>query len=154
LREDCDAIPCLECGKYQSDMIETMRREFMLSVWYISLICLGAALLSGILSLITLLWRLNDYTISWTLLAVAVAFGAFGGLLFFWRRRQLQRFDPNSNDLGERMQIAARYAKTVEEFQAYLKYHGIEWSLPANLADELQSRGDENPRGTSEAIQS
>jgi hypothetical protein len=60
LRDDCDAVPCLECGKYQEHMVEALRRDFHLGWRNFSLFCVGAGTLAVILSLLTLFWEMRE----------------------------------------------------------------------------------------------
>ncbi len=130
LRDDCDAIPCLECGQYQQHMIEALRWDFMSSTFYGAWFFLGVGVFAGIIALISLLYDTTNRSFTIWLGIAAVVLGSIGGLLLSWRTRQLARYDPNEDDLAERLQISTRYARTLEEFQAYLKLHGVEWELP------------------------
>jgi hypothetical protein len=130
LQGDCDAVPCLECGKYQQHMVDALKRDFARGWWYTGWIALGAALVAGIIYLASFLYDLRDHDITLWLAGAAAVLAALGGLVLFLRRRLLQRYDPNSTDLAERMQLAARYGRSMEQFQEYLKQNGVDWRLP------------------------
>ena len=133
LQDDCDAVPCLECGKYQDHMVAALRRDFQPWRWYAGVICIGSAVVAGIFGLITLLIsHINDGFPGWFATAAGV-FAVIGFPVLLIRRRQLNSYDPNATDLSERMKLAARYAKTVDEFREYLRQHGIDWNLRADL---------------------
>jgi hypothetical protein len=130
LRYDYDAVPCLECGKYQAHMVAALKRDFQHERVFAAKTCFILAGLAGLFGLISLLWdHLPERTTSWLAAAVFV-FIALGLFQVFVRNRSLNRFEPNSTDLADRMKIAAKYAKSLDEFRAYLRQIGIEWDLP------------------------
>jgi hypothetical protein len=45
--------------------------------------------------------------------------------MLIWRRLRKVGYEPNSMDLAERMQIAARYAKSFDDFKEYMKLPDI-----------------------------
>src|SRR5436190_893396 len=55
LRDDCDGVPCLECGKYQQHMIDALKRDFQLGLRAMCRLAFGGAALGGIFALISLL---------------------------------------------------------------------------------------------------
>ena len=148
LRDDCDAVPCLECGKYQDHMVDALKRDYELGWRNLGWLFLGVGILAGIIGLITLLWEMRDRGITLWLGAGAIFLVATGAVILLWRRRCLRRYEPNQTDLAERMQISARYARTFEQFKEYLKLAGIEWELP-RLDENRQTPSESRPNSVS-----
>src|ERR1051325_12084365 len=46
LDTDCDAIPCLDCGKYQRNMVEALRRDFNSDYWFAGALGIGIGVLA------------------------------------------------------------------------------------------------------------
>ncbi len=130
LQDDCDAVPCLECGKYQQHMVDALKRDFELGVRYLGGISLGAGIAAGAFCLSSLLYEMRDRDITLWLASIAAALIGIGASVLLWRRRRLKRYDPNSTDLAERLQTAARYGRSMEQFQEYLKENDVDWRLP------------------------
>lgn len=132
LSEDCDAVPCLECGKYQQHMIVALKRDFQFGGRH------TAAILFVLAGIAAAGWGLlvngpPDFSaLAWVPAACAILLVICGIFLLSWRRYQLSHFDPNSDDIADRMKISAQYARSIDEFRTYLREFGVEWSLPEN----------------------
>jgi hypothetical protein len=130
LAHDCDAVPCLECGKYQQHMIDALKRDFQSGQWYTGIILLLLAVILAAIYGILMSGPRHIEKPDWTLGALAALAGVSGATMLLLRRYQLRHFDPHATDVAERMKIARKYARTLDEFREYLAYHGIEWHLP------------------------
>ena len=111
-------------------MVAALTRDFQLGQWHAGIMGILIAVVIAVVSFI-LHDQIGEPIAGW--LAVAGVLGVIGVAVLVMRRRQLQTYDPNAADISERMKLAARYAKTVEEFRDYLRHYGIEWNLPPDL---------------------
>jgi hypothetical protein len=145
LNDDCDAVPCLECGRYQVHMVEALKRDYQLGWRNLGRACLGAGIVTGIMWLIYIvLYEARSQEIALWLAIAAAALTPFGAVILLIRRRQLSRFEPNESDLAERMQVSARYARTLEQFKDYLQLQGIEWAPPPAMEEYAPSADNKN----------
>jgi hypothetical protein len=130
LDEDCDAVPCMECGKYQAHMVAALKRDFNPDARDFGRIALVVGGIFSLLAVISAFTCLPTVEVPIVLGCIAGGLVVAGGGSLYWRSKLLEKYEPNETDLGERMQIAARYGKSLDDFKAYLDQLGIQWEMP------------------------
>jgi hypothetical protein len=121
LHDDCDAVPCLECGKLQEHMVEALRRDFWSGPRYCAWFAIGTGAVAAVLYLLEL-----STWFGW----LALGLIGLGTALLLSRRHLLKEFDPNRTDVAERLKTARTYGRSLDEFRQILANEGIQLELP------------------------
>jgi hypothetical protein len=127
LHRDSDAVPCPECGTYQTEMVEALRLERCRKLTLAAKVTLVTALILAMLCAVYLMLQLQ---IAWLFGSLAVVLAWGGGVLVCIARYQLQAYDPNKTELQERLRIGGKAAVSLDEFRGRLERMGIAAKFP------------------------
>jgi hypothetical protein len=128
LKKECDAVPCPKCGLYQEDMVEKMRKEYRMWLYYTGVFVIFSAFLAAALGIALFGNELKVAGVSMFIVAVLGVVGGAGAIA--WRIDQASGFDPNAAPAKERLKIAEQKAQKVKNFEKWLKENGIEFQEP------------------------
>jgi hypothetical protein len=151
------AIPCPECGHYQSHMIPVAQNQRHPGIWMISFLALVVGSIAGLLVLCAFIAYLcqrhiqdlqrelvhplaflktmmqqNSGTVRFLRLTLTITLWSLPPGIFLWMywKRKVRRYDPNAEDPQARILKGQRLTVSQEDYERLLETEPVLESLP------------------------
>lgn len=122
LAQECDPVPCPGCAWYQKPMVTMLRKQHRAWMFWTGVAFFIPTLLAGFVLYINLvdMHGPKPHLTSWSLGILLSGLTASLGLIFL-RRILAANYDPNSDDLETRKQIAAGRSMLKQDLERILE---------------------------------